>query len=460
MFNPEKAQTSTRLIQTKIILTGLLLGIVFILLSVHLANQYFKKIEEQRLTHLKQMVQIGINSIEPILTRYRSEEIGKDETLEKVIDRVRSMTYRDHAGRNYIFMGAYNGIMLVQSSDTKNEMTNQWDLKDESGLYIIRGLVETVRENADGGYFTYHYRTMDSSIPEEKISYVIGIPELDCFLGTGKYMGDIRKFQHDYLFRVIGLNVAILVLLVLLIIFSLREIQTKNRILHNEIELRSQTEKELIKHRNKLKELLEKQTKKIRANEVKYHKLYENANDAIFIMKETLFIDCNQKTLEIFGCKNSQIINRTPMDFSPDLQPDGRTSQEKAMEKIKLALENKPQFFEWRHCRYDGNTFEAEISLNRIDIGDETILQAIVRDVTDRKQLILELQEALENIKTLKGLLPICASCKKIRDDKGYWNQIEKFIQTHSDAVFSHGICPECEERLYGDQNWYKNRIK
>jgi hypothetical protein len=82
----------------------------------------------------------------------------------------------------------------------------------------------------------------------------------------------------------------------------------------------------------------------------------------------------------------------------------------------------------------------------------------IVRDITERKraeqereQLIDALQEALTNIKTLRGLLPICASCKKIRDDTGYWSQIEAYIQAHSDAVFSHGICPECASRLYGE---------
>lgn len=70
-------------------------------------------------------------------------------------------------------------------------------------------------------------------------------------------------------------------------------------------------------------------------------------------------------------------------------------------------------------------------------------------EITRRKELIQELQTALGEIKTLSGLLPICASCKKIRDDKGYWNQIEVFIREHSDAEFSHGICPDCIRELY-----------
>jgi len=60
-----------------------------------------------------------------------------------------------------------------------------------------------------------------------------------------------------------------------------------------------------------------------------------------------------------------------------------------------------------------------------------------------------QLEEALNRIKTLKGLIPICASCKKIRDDKGYWNSLETYLSEHSDAQFSHGICPQCAEKLY-----------
>jgi AmiR/NasT family two-component response regulator len=66
-----------------------------------------------------------------------------------------------------------------------------------------------------------------------------------------------------------------------------------------------------------------------------------------------------------------------------------------------------------------------------------------------RERLILELQEALAQVRTLSGLLPICSSCKMIRDDEGYWNQLEAYIQDHSEVVFSHGLCPECAKKLY-----------
>ncbi|MBI4698169.1 MAG: PAS domain S-box protein [Nitrospirae bacterium] len=70
--------------------------------------------------------------------------------------------------------------------------------------------------------------------------------------------------------------------------------------------------------------------------------------------------------------------------------------------------------------------------------------EKLQQDAAKREALILELKEASTNIKTLKGLLPICAWCKKIRDDKGYWTKVETYIRNHSDALFTHGICPDC----------------
>ncbi len=76
-------------------------------------------------------------------------------------------------------------------------------------------------------------------------------------------------------------------------------------------------------------------------------------------------------------------------------------------------------------------------------------IAALKQAEEEREKLIRQLQEALASIKTLSGLLPICYSCKQIRDDKGYWNQIETYIHDHSDAQFTHGICPACVAKLY-----------
>jgi len=103
--------------------------------------------------------------------------------------------------------------------------------------------------------------------------------------------------------------------------------------------------------------------------------------------------------------------------------------------------------------------------IRRDEKGKITHYQGIVLDITERKRaeetLMQErnkLQDALAKGKMLSGLLPICASCKKIRDDKGYWNQIESYIRKHSEAEFSHSLCLECAKRLYPFLEIYKDK--
>jgi PAS domain S-box-containing protein len=114
--------------------------------------------------------------------------------------------------------------------------------------------------------------------------------------------------------------------------------------------------------------------------------------------------------------------------------------------------------FETRHRCKDGSVIDVEISTNGAEIGGEKYIFCVCRDVTERKRveaeregLIRELKEALAEIRTLRGILPVCSYCHKVRDDEGYWHQVDVYIRDHSEADVSHGVCPECLKKHYGD---------
>jgi DNA-binding NarL/FixJ family response regulator len=90
-------------------------------------------------------------------------------------------------------------------------------------------------------------------------------------------------------------------------------------------------------------------------------------------------------------------------------------------------------------------------------IGGDLLVRA-VRYALERERLVSELREALANVKTLTGLLPICAGCKKIRDDNGYWNQVDSYVSRHSEATFTHSLCPDCSKKYFPDVDQSQTR--
>lgn len=124
----------------------------------------------------------------------------------------------------------------------------------------------------------------------------------------------------------------------------------------------------------------------LRESELKHRMLFETTSEAILLMRKYHFVDCNLRALKLFGCSRDQIIGTSLQDFSPSFQPDGSSSEERIKEKINLVMDDGSQIFEWINRRRDGTTFISEISLNRIDLEGDTLLQVNVRDITDRKR--------------------------------------------------------------------------
>ena len=135
----------------------------------------------------------------------------------------------------------------------------------------------------------------------------------------------------------------------------------------------------------------------LQASEKKFRTLYESTTDAVMLLDEEGFLDCNPATLKLFGCSTeSEFCGKHPSQFSPLMQPDGQDSMSLSQQWINTALETGNCRFDWRHCRLDGSEFPAEVLLTSMDIGGKMGLQAVVRDITDRVQAQVALKQANE----------------------------------------------------------------
>ncbi|MDD5223457.1 MAG: PAS domain S-box protein [bacterium] len=142
-------------------------------------------------------------------------------------------------------------------------------------------------------------------------------------------------------------------------------------------------------------------------NEKKYRAMFEMSRDAIMICDREGFLDCNSATLNIFGCSSrDQFISKHPSELSPPTQPDGKVSLSASQERIEAAFATGVQSFEWIHRRMDGTMFPAEVSLSRIVIGGKQVIQAIVRDITERRRAEVALRESEEKYRTLVENIP------------------------------------------------------
>jgi PAS domain S-box-containing protein len=241
---------------------------------------------------------------------------------------------------------------------------------------------------------------------------------------------------------------------------------------------RKQMEEELRRHRDRLEEIVKERTAKLlltneqlhveinerkRAEEAlgeseeKYRTILQNIEEAYFELdlagNITFFNDVFRRSFkytpqEIMGMNYSCFCTgETAVKISKILQDIHRTEEPAKTNDFEVICNDGKAI-----------TVEASVTTMLDHEGRPAGLRFVTRDVTERKKaqeererLILELTEAMAKVKILSGLLPICSSCKKIRNDNGYWEQIECYIRDRSEAEFTHGICPDCRKKLYAD---------
>ena len=167
--------------------------------------------------------------------------------------------------------------------------------------------------------------------------------------------------------------------------------------------------------------------------------------------KNADIIDANPAAISYYGWSLDELTAKKITDIN-------MLTEEQVFQEMQKAKSEQRRNFIFRHRLSNGDIRDVEVYSGPIKLHGHKFLYSIIHDITDRKQaekerekLINELQKAIKEIKTLRGILPLCSFCKKIRDDKGYWEQVDVYIHKHLQADISHGICPACAKEHYPD---------
>jgi len=355
MNTPQNKQSKRWIII--IAICSLLLIASELLISQYVSSEFSESMQNQRKSSVSKMVHLAYNSIKPIIHDVHSGKLDPAAARVEITDLVRNMTYEDEYGKNYIFMSSYEGIMLVQPFEPRKEGSNQWDLQDSNGRYIIRELVQAAKKNPEGSFVSYHYYLPDENRIEEKLSFVIAIPEIDAYIGTGMYL----ESSYQELQRVLELQRYGFLFMIVCIIsaaaFFILSLLKTNEDLSKEIRERMYAESNI-------------------------RTVFDSIHDAIMIHDNNGNIILGNKRVGIlYEIPEDQITNYSIQELSSDINdPEPKYNQINNVDNSSLV-------FEWK-CRrpINGTIFDGEVALRRTEWSGKEVVVAVVRDISDRKK--------------------------------------------------------------------------
>ncbi|MFZ5765982.1 MAG: cache domain-containing protein [Thermodesulfobacteriota bacterium] len=319
--------------------------------------------------------------------------------------------------QGYVFAGQWDGLIIAGPGRGENILQTG----DARARRVVGELIDLARTG--GGHIYYEMPEFADMPGGIKSSYVLPVEDWHWYIGAGELLDDIdialRQARQSMRERMEDNLVSILVVLASFLAISFfiaHRISRKtydtiatltafferaasgihaidpDALEYTEFQRMAAAANRMVAERNRVME-------ELAVKEERYRSLFESASDAIIILQDGHCLDCNAKALHLFGVSREQMIDARPEDFSPAIQPDGTSSRDQARIRLRRTLSEKQQFFEWLCKKKDGTLFEAEVSLSVLRLGGTTLQQAIVRDISARKQAerqLVRLASAIE----------------------------------------------------------------
>lgn len=418
---------------------------------------------------IREMVVVSWGILDSFEQKERSGEMTRQQAQEQAIRQVRTLRYGPE-GKDYFWINDMQPVMIMHPYRVDLEGQDVAAFVDPEGTRLFSDFVDVVRRDNEG-YVRYMWQWKDDSkkiVP--KLSFVRGFSPWGWIIGSGIYLEDVREEIEGLTRRLLFGTLAILVVVAAVASLLVRQALQAAR-------LRQEAEARLLAHQKDLENQVRDRTRGLReANEKLSAEINERTLAEQTVSRQNLFlhsileslpypfyvVDPGDYTIIHANSVAEQLVKtagggkcfslhgrETPCDGTDHDCPMDLvkgTGRPAVVEHIHSDSQGRDRYFEvhaFPVCDESGRVIQViEYS---IDITDRKLAE------TEREKLISELRDALEQIKTLRGIVPICSFCKQIRDDKGYWNQVDQYVSEHSHAQFSHSICPKCLVEKYPD---------
>ena len=330
------------------------------------------------------------------------DDVEKDIQNE-IIDRISMIRFENDG---YVFAGDWQGKSLSGPARGRD----MYDVEDENGVKIVQELIRAAKNG--GGFVSYVLPRFEGMKSAPKLSYAAPVDEWAWYIGSGVYVDEIEatikeqaaQLRSHIIYHLLMITVTLLIIwtVIFFMVKLLAQRTLKSFSLFSEFFSRASSSlipireddieiEEFAELAHLANEMIDKRIeaeRTLQASEAKYRTLFEKSKDAILIIDNYRFVDCNQSTVEMLGYESKeQLLQTHPSELSPEFQPDGSDSFTKARKMMDIATQNGSHRFEWNHSRANGEVFPVEVILTAITTDKEgSILHTTWRDITQRKQ--------------------------------------------------------------------------